>query len=60
MFFYEQLLVLDVGLVRYVYLFVVEKFFVKFIGRVSLKIDLSVGWSLKSIYLFTYDVDIMR
>lgn len=59
-FSYEQLLVADAGLVRYVYPLAVEKFSAKPIERVSLKIDLSAGRPLKSIYSPTHDVDITR
>lgn len=59
-FSYEQLLVADAGLVRYVYPLAVEKFSAKPVGRVSLKLDLSGSRPLKSIYSPTHDVAITR
>ncbi len=57
---YEQLLVSDSGLVRFVYPLSVAKFSAKPIENVSLKLELEAGRPLKSIYSPTHEVDIAR
>ncbi len=57
---YEQLLISDAGLVRFVYPLSVGKFSAKPVQQVSLKLELEAGQPLKSIYSPSHEVDISR